>query len=162
MKIAPVILMLILVVVGGIGGFIYASQNPVTPPAEHQGIINTMIITDTVWNVQLTPKCVDSAGIFWAKHQIVELDAFTEGREYYQSTWVWQRYGDTEMVMTIWGPGEDQTTCLIEIAKLAGNSFSIVLKGETILDIAKSSESMQAKGECWACEGYYTLHVEIR
>lgn len=156
-KLTSFMLVLMLVAVGGIGGFLYGQGHPVQPSSGHQNIVSSMIIYDDRWDTYLIPKCVDaSPELVYAQHSIVSLDAFELGRIYPQSTWIWQRYGDTEIAMTIWGPGEDGTTCSIELSRLASNPFTVEIGGEVVLEIKQRSDLIDT-----GYEGYYVLTVEL-
>lgn len=156
-KLTGFVLILMLMGIGGVGGFLYGQGHPVQPPTTHQNIVSSMIINDDKWDIYLIPKCVDaSPELVYGEHSIISLDAFETGRIYPQSTWIWQRYRDTEVAMTIWGPGEDGITYSIELSKLAGNPFTVKIGGEVVL-IMKSNPDLIDTGY----EGYYVLTVEL-
>lgn len=153
-KLTGFMLVLMLVAIGGIGGFLYGQGHPVQPSSEHQNIVSSMIIHDDKWDNYLIPKCVDaSPELVCGEHSIVSLDAFEYGRTYAQSTWIWQRYGDTEFAMTIWGPGEGGTTYSLELSRLAGNPFTVKINGEIVLEISDMADG--------PTPGYYVLTLEL-
>ena len=156
-KTTGLLLMVMLLVVGGFGGYLYGLGNPVQPPSDHQNIVSRMIIYDEDFDFRLIPKCVDaSPEVVCGEHSIVQLGLFETGRTYAHSTWIWQRYGDTEIAMTIWGPGEDGTTYSIELGKLAGNPFTVKIAGEEVLQIKQTPNLIDT-----GYEGYYVLTVEL-
>ena len=123
------------------------------PPASHKSIIEAMNVIDTKANFYLTAKCVDYGKREWLKGLAVA--ELIPGKQYEHSTWIWQRHGDTDIVMTIWGPDETGQTCLIEIAKLSWNPFKIKINGQTVLQIpATASEEDHT--------GYYTIAINIQ
>lgn len=156
-KLTALMLIVLMVGIGGLGGFLFGSQysQEVKPPSEHQSIVDSMTIKDTYWNLYLEPKCVDSGTYQWGEISIKEFQVFEEGRTYLQSTWIWQRHGDTEVAMTIWGPSEDQTTCAIELGKLGGNPFEVKVKGVTETYLKATNESPGYR------DAYYAFAVEI-
>lgn len=154
-KLTGFMLILMLLAVGGVGGFLYGQGYAVQPPTNHQNIVSSMIIHDDKWDTYLIPKCVDAnPELVCGEHSIISLEAFEYGKIYAQSTWIWQRYGDTEFAMTIWGPGEDGITCSIELSKLAGNPFTVKINGETVLEIRDIASGV-------IDPGYYVLTVEL-
>jgi len=79
---------------------------------------------------------------------------FVKGKVYPQSTWLWQRYGDTEIVMNIWGPDESGTMYGVEIARLAWSPFEVKIDGVTKLTIDPVTSLEPAIG-------YYQLEVRL-
>jgi len=129
------------------GGFI----GHLTVPASHKAIIDSMQVIDTIANFKLTPKLVDSSNVECAKGLSV---MFIKGKTYPQTVWLWQRYGDTDIIMNIWGPDETGKTYSIEIARVAWNSFKIKINGETKLTIDQVTSTAPAIG-------YYQLEVQV-
>lgn len=128
-KLKSVTLSLIFIAVFGSMGFLIGRQTEVSPPASHQNVIDRMVVLDTLYDLYLVPKCVDAGQRVYAKGHS-ELAIFEYDRTYWQSTWLWNRYGDTEIAMTIWGPGEDGKTYSLEIAKLAYNELQIKISAK--------------------------------
>ena len=124
-----------------------------TVPASHQTIIDTMIITDTRLNLVLTPKLVDSGSREWGAGYPLST-TFTLHENYPQSTWIWQRYGDTEIAMSIWGPDKSGTTYYIEVSRLSGDPFTVKINGVTKLTIDAITNTGPAIG-------YYQLEVTV-
>lgn len=100
------------------------------PPGTHKAIVENTSIQDTTFEFWLEPKLVASRSIEWSKQSMVHM-SFAKEKSYRQTTWLWQRYGDTEVAMTIWGPGDDGRTYLIEFGRLGGNAFDIKCFDET-------------------------------
>jgi len=122
-------------------------------PASHRAIIENMEVIDTRANFKLTPKLVDSGVRSFGKG--IPLELFTNYEEYQQTTWIWQRHGDTEFAMTIWGPGNDGKTHMIELGRTAADPFEVKVAGETKLVIPQITE--------WktVMEGYYEFEVIV-
>ena len=121
-------------------------------PSSHQSIVNSMEIIDTSAQFRLTPKLVDSGQREWGKGLTI-LSVFSERKEYAQSTWIWQRYGDTEIAMTIWGPDDSGKVFMIEIARLGADPFIVKINGITKLTIDTATKSPEV--------GYYCLEVSL-
>jgi len=121
-------------------------------PANHKALVDHMQIIDTAINFKLTPKLVDSGTRTWGEGFPLST-IFTVGEKYPQSTWIWQRYGDTEVTMTIWGPDESGKILSVEIARLGGNPFVVKIKGVTKLTMDQVTSSPAI--------GYYSLEVTV-
>ena len=130
------------------GGFI----GQLTVPATHKSLVDSMKIIDTAINFKLTPKLVDSGSRKWGEG-FSTLAVFTQDEEYLQSTWIWQRHGDTEVVMTIWGPDESGEILSIEIARLGSNAFTVKINGVTKLTIDQVTSAPAI--------GYYLIEVTV-
>ena len=128
------------------GGFVAQ----LTVPAGHKSIIDSMTIRDTQANVLLSPKLVESSNVECAKGLSV---LFIKGKVHPTTVWLWQRYGDVELVMNIWGPDESGKTYGIEISRLAWNPYEVKIDGATKLTI-DAVTSMPAIG-------YYSLEVTV-
>jgi hypothetical protein len=89
-------------------------------PDDHWAIIENMDIIEVGLEGEhftLEPLCVDYGKKEFSKEWPISL--FHEGELYPQSTWLFQRWGDTEVCLTIWGPAEDQGYDL-EASRLVG------------------------------------------
>lgn len=129
-----------------LGGFI----GQLTVPASHKSIIDSMAVTDTRANVQLTPRLVSSSNTEYCKGLSV---FFTRGKVYSQTVWLWERYGDVELVMNIWGPDDTGKTYGIEISRLAWDPFVVKIDGVTKLTIEEVTGVPAV--------GYYGLEVTV-
>jgi hypothetical protein len=134
-----------------IGSFANMFFGRLTAPASHKAIIDSIKVTDTRANVKLTPKLVESNNVECAKGLSV---FFTKGKVYPETVWLWQRYGDTELVMNIWGPDESGKTYGIEISRLAWDPFEVKINGVTKLTIDPVTSTAPAIG-------YYQLELTI-
>jgi hypothetical protein len=134
-----------------VGSFAGGWIGQLTVSAKHKAIIDSMTITDTAANIKITPKLVDAGNIEWAKG----LSAFfVKGTTYPMSCWLWQRYGDTQMVMAIWGPSGDGKTYTIEIGRISWDPFDVKINGVTKLTIDRVTNAEPAIG-------YYQLQVIV-
>lgn len=155
-KSAASLLLLAVIAASSVGGFLIGQQSSVTPPDSHALIVKRTAIMDTSTEhngYYLIPKCVDAGARIYGKFSITTLEIFIANREYEQSTWLWQRNGDTEVAMTIWGPGEDGITVMLEFAKLGADPFIVQITGTTVITMPKSTAS--------PAEGYYVLSAQI-
>ena len=152
-KTKAVLLIVLVLVLGIVVGFEISQFAPMLAvPSSHQAIIDSMEIIDTNANFKLTPKLVASGNIEWGKG-LSTLAIFNTGKEYPQSTWIWQRYGDTEIAMTIWGPDESGKMCSIEISRLGSDPFAVKINGVTKLTIEAATKEPEI--------GYYHLEVQV-
>lgn len=153
-KKAASFLMLALIVCAGVIGYLTAQQTGVTPNVnpKHTVIVQKMAIQvmghdipqqagDSGY-IYLEPKCVDTGTRTYAKYMSI----FVAGKDYDASTWIWQRYGDTELCMAVWGPGEDGETIGIEIAKTSWDGFTVKFEGNTLLEIPAHSDQNPTAG----------------
>jgi len=101
-------------------------------PTGHKALIDRMTITDTRINFKFTPKLADSGSRKWGQGFSMIIH-FTKDKEYQQSTWIWQRYGDTEVAMTIWGPDDSGERYYVEASMLGGGPFEVKIDGVTKL-----------------------------
>ena len=101
-------------------------------PSGHKAVIDSMTITDTRINFAFTPKLADSGTRKWGQG-FSTISIFTKDKEYPQSTWLWQRYGDTEVAMTIWGPDDSGERYYVEASMLGGGPFEVKIDGITKL-----------------------------
>jgi len=102
-----------------IGGYAASSS--------HRAIVDKIKVVDTRVNLELTPKLVDSGNRKWGEG-LTSLGVFIAGKEYPETTWIWQRYGDTDLAMTIWGPDESGTTYDLEFGRL-GSCLKVTYNG---------------------------------
>ena len=129
---------------------------PNNTPSTHQAIVDDIEIVDTEINMKLEPKLVSSGTLEYGKTP--ELSTFTTGKQYPQTTWVWQRFGDTEWCMTIWGPGDDGETYFVEFGRLSSHSFIIYYQGKAIFDVSTCQPEQVGTG-AYKTEGYYIMYV---
>jgi hypothetical protein len=103
------------------------SINTTIAPGNHQTVANEFSIEDTSLNASLTLTCVKSGNVQWS----VPLSgaSFTNNKNYPQSTWIWQRSGDTDWTMTVWGPADDGHSYFIEFGRLGADSYTISWAG---------------------------------
>ncbi|MGB9672276.1 MAG: hypothetical protein ACPLZY_03930 [Candidatus Norongarragalinales archaeon] len=146
-------IMLILVLGVGFvaGSFLGGFLTKFTAPSTHRSIIESMTVTDTKANIQLTPKLLSSSKVECGKGLSVY---FIKGKQYQQTVWTWERYGDVELVMVIWGPDETGKTYGVEVARIAWDPFEVKINGVTKLKISEVTSTEPAIG-------YYQLTVTL-
>ena len=132
------------------GSFVGGFFGQLTVPTSHKSIVDSMTVTDTSANFKLTPKLLSSSNLECAKGLSV---TFIKGKHYQQTVWSWERNGDVELVMCIWGPDENGHLYGIEISRLAWNPFEVKIDGVTKLTV-DAVTSMPAVG-------YYSLEVTV-
>ena len=128
---------------GLIGGYV--------APSSHKAIIDSMEVKDVDANFKLTAKLTDSGNNEWMVG-LSTLATFTAGQSYPQTIWLWQRYGDTEVVISIWGPSKDDKY-LVEVASLGSGPFTVKVDGTTKVTIPKALDSGSI--------GHYWFDVEV-
>lgn len=118
-------------------------------PSSHSSVINETEIVDTRVNLKLTPKLVDSS----ERALGTGLSAFTQGKTYKHTTWLYQRHGETEFVVTVWGPGDDGKTHVVQIGRVSPGAFDIKFQKTTLVHYDAT----------WAtpADGYYWFDVEV-
>ena len=147
---ALIVLVLLLGFAFIVGSFAGGWIGQLTVPASHKSIVDSMTIRDTKANVYLKPKLVESSNVECGKGLSV---LFIKGKVYPQTVWLWQIYGNTEIVMNIWGPDESGKTYGIEISRLAWDPYEVKIDGVTKLTI-DAVTGMPATG-------YYSLEVTV-
>lgn len=120
----------------------------------HDGVVGRISIIDTNLDLSLTAKCVD-AGERTFEAGYYTLGVFQPGKTYLHSTWIWQRYGDTEFGMSVWGPDEDGKY-EVELGRTSGYPFKITVDGATVLTIPAIKDWTN-----WQLgfDGYYILYI---
>jgi len=100
--------------------YFYTSPRVIGIPQDHSQIINDLDVVEvgTSETFSLSSLCVDSGSRVFGENW--PLSIFETGETYTQSTWIWQREGDTEACLTVWGPGDDGKTYDLELSRLVG------------------------------------------
>lgn len=88
---------------------------------------------------------------------------FTGLASYQFSLWSFQRKGDTEMTLEIWGPDNTGKGFALVFSRLGlGNGGHIEYKGVTVLEIhAYDATNMQDNLNGWSTEGEYVLDIKV-
>ena len=123
-------------------------------PESHKDIVAKIEIIDAKSGYRLKPRCVDAGSKTYGAGALQPLAVrFNFGEKYPQSTWIWQREGDTEFVMTIWGPDESGNLYAIELGRVGSGAFIIKFSGETRIQVSEVDLSEPKN------EGYYYFEV---
>ena len=154
-KTTAIIVLIMLIGFGFLAGSFFGGFfGQLTVPASHKVIVDHMKLTLVATGLPLTVKFVDSVNAEYGKG--CPLSMFTVSKTYACSTWVWQRYGDTEFVMQIWGPGNDGKTYDVAFGRVSGgNAHKLTYKGVTKLNFAEITD--------WTSPmlGYYIFSLEV-
>lgn len=136
-----------LLVIGGCGGLLYSNTFQNQPTHEHKAIAERFVVKDVTKDFYLTLKHrhTDIAE-FYPTYEL----QITPGETYVQSLWVWCTKDDIDVVMSIWGPGDDGLTYLVVFARMMGNEALITGCDQTI-------HWMQG-----TTEGYASLEVRLQ
>ncbi|MDH5203399.1 MAG: hypothetical protein OEW69_09090 [Nitrospirota bacterium] len=123
---------IVLAIISAIGGALFLQPliGKIRAPKTHQWILDNLEVYDTRYSdTPLEEKLVDYGVRTWGKPLTV-LSAFKDNEEYSQTTWIFQRWGDTELCLTIWGPGDDDKSYYVEAAQMGWGPFKIYLADE--------------------------------
>jgi len=120
-------------------------------PADHKAIVDSMTVKDTAANFQLTPRLVSAGKVEAGKGLSV---MFTKGKQYQQTVWIWERFGDAELVMCIWGPDDTGKVYGVEVARLSWDPFAVEVNGVVKLTIEAVTSTAPAVG-------YYQFEVTV-
>jgi len=134
---------LLAVALGALLAVSYIMFTP-TAPQDHAAIAESFQVIDTRSGYPLKAECVNQG-----KQTLgYGLATFSIGEDYETSTWIWSRGGDTEWVMTIWGPDDSGVSYIVEFGRVSPGSFSIKLNGEEKVSF-ESTWSTPAAGYWW-------------
>lgn len=138
----------------GVGFFAgqFLNLTRLSVPREHQAIIDNTKIMDAAAHFSFEPKIVDSGTRTYGQG-LPSLAVFQQGKHYAQTTVIWQRYGDTEICMTIWGPDDSGNMLQIEVARLGANPFKVIVNDKTMLEIAATNQPPY--------EGYWVFDMKV-
>jgi len=151
-KTATILVLVLLMGFGFLAGSFFGGFfGQLTVPTSHKAIIDSMEVKDVDANFKLTAKLTDSGNNEWMAG-LSTLATFTAGQSYPQTIWLWQRYGDTEVVISIWGPSKDDKY-LVEVASLGSGPFTVKVDGTTKVTIPKALDSGSI--------GHYWFDVEV-
>lgn len=136
-----------LLFVGAFGGFLYSNTIQNQPTHEHKMIAERFTVKDVTEDFYLT-----------LKHRHTDIADFyptyglqiTPGEPYVQSLWVWCTKDDIDVVMTIWGPGDDGITYYLGFARMMSNEALITGFDHTIHWMKDTTE------------GYATFEVQMQ
>ena len=117
-------------------------------PASHKAIVDRIKVINTTVNLELTPKfaCFKSSVTFDKGLPLSSF--FLAGKDYGFSTWLWQRYDDTELAMTIWGPDESGKGFYLEFGRL-GSNLRVTYDGVEKFTVPAYPAMMPAEGLYW-------------
>ena len=122
-------LIAILLAIGAVGGFLASNTYQNQPTHEHKAIAERFVLQDVTKDFYLT-----------LKHRYTDIAEFyptyalqiTPGEPYVQSLWVWCTKDDIDIVMSIWGPGDDGITYYVVFARMMSNEVLITGFDQTI------------------------------
>jgi len=127
------LLMGILIGVLVFGGLSFVQYGGVNVPynLDHLEISKGFTVHDLTDGMPMNAKHVFTGS---AVYHAFARDVFTPKTSYTQSLWIWTTgdSNDIEVTMTIWGPGEDGKSYLIEFGKHAGNAIQIIGFGQSV------------------------------
>jgi hypothetical protein len=130
------LLLLLVVSLGAAGLFGYMAVSAVpNPPSEVKTIVSNLSITDVTKDSALTVTCVSAGTLsYGAPQSVLPSQSFTLGQSYPQTVWLWQRAGDTQFVMKVWGPDQNGGYDL-EFGRCCTDQFTVMYKGTTIQSV---------------------------
>ena len=153
------LLLIIVFAVGAIVGVSVKTKGLLTgTPETHQWILDHLEVTDQRWpDTALDEKLVDY-GIRTYGKALTTLGVFQIDEDYYQTTWLIQRHGDTELCLTIWGPGDDGKTHCVEVAQLGYGPFKVYVNGEERLFLYQEGQNTADPGAHMV--GWFNVVIE--
>lgn len=113
-KLTGSMLILMFLAIGGIGGFLYGSQQSVTPTVEHQAIVDSFTLSYGA--AILESECLKTSSAEWTL-TVLE-DNFYQGMTYSYTFWIFSYNGDPEVCACVWGPGIDGKSYQVELSAI--------------------------------------------
>jgi len=106
-------------------GFGFLQSGGVNLPYDqkHKFIAENFIVQDMTTNSLTKLKHIITGPAQF--YPTAPYDVFTARQSYTQSLWVWTSEGDIDVTMTVWGPGNDAKTYLVEFGRHTGNEVRI-------------------------------------
>jgi len=153
-------IVLVLLIGGGflVGSFFGGSLvGGLATPSDHRAIAENFKIYDENYGYLPSPTCVTSGTLKYGE-KLSSLSVFVVDQPYKYSFWLWQRKGDTEMTMEIWGPDVDGNYDVGFGRTGLYNGGYIEYKGVEVLTI-QNAFSVTPNGEGISTEGEYALTV---
>ena len=153
-------IVLILLIGGGflVGSFFGGSLvGGLAVPSDHRAIAEDFKIYDENYGYLPSPKVV-SFGTLKYGEKLSSLSVFVVDQPYQYSLWIFQRKGDTEMTMEIWGPDADGNYDIGFGRTGLYYGGYIEYKGAEVLMI-QNAFSVTPNGEGISTEGEYALTV---
>jgi hypothetical protein len=135
-----------------IGGF--------AAPSGHKAIAEDFKIYDNYYG-WLPPPTLVSSGSRKYGEQLSSLSVFKMNSSYQYSVWSFQRKGDTEMFMEIWGPDDSEHSYDVGFGRCGLYSGGyITYQGVTVLNIEFAETSVKPNGQGFSAEGDYAITIQ--
>ena len=154
-------IVLILLIGGGflVGSLVGGSLvSGLAVPSDHRAIAEDFKIYDENYGYLPSPKVV-SFGTLKYGEKLSSLSVFVVDQPYQYSLWIFQRKGDTEMTMEIWGPDADGNYDIGFGRMGLYYGGYIEYKGVEVLTIHSASTDTTINGQGRSHEGEYALTV---
>ena len=154
-------MVLILLIGGGFlaGSFIGGSLvGGLVAPSDHKAIAEDFQIYDDYYDNYLPKPTLVTFGTLKYGEKLSSLSVFIIDQPYQYSLWIWQRKGDTEMTMEIWGPDPNGNYDVGFGRTGLYYGGHIEYQGAEVLAI-QNAFSASPNGEGFSTEGEYALTV---
>lgn len=125
MVLAVVFLVVISASTLGIGYYL-GTISQGTPPADHQKLVNSIIVTNIPYEIEGKAKFVSSSHeVALSSFEVGAPEAFSYNTPYKFSEWVYKVQGDTNAYMKIYGAANDDETYYIVIVSVSMHQLNV-------------------------------------
>jgi len=153
---------LILLLGGGflVGSFFGGSLvGSLAAPSDHKAIAENFKIYDAVYGYLPQPKFMYSSVLKYGESLGTVPSQFTTNEPYTFSLWIWQRKGDIEITLEIWGPDDTGHGYAICFGRTGlGNGGRIEYKGAVAFVIEKGY-GYRPNEQGYSEEGEYYMDI---
>ena len=161
----PLTYILLVLLIGGgflVGSFFGGSLvGGLVAPSNHKKIAENFKIYDNNYGYLPAPTFMYSSTLKYAESLSTLPSQFTVNSPYTFSLWTFQRKGDTEVTLEIWGPddtGHGYAVCLARTG--LGSGGLIEYKGVEVMTISSYAEQPPIEnGEGYRVEGEYFMDI---
>jgi hypothetical protein len=131
----------------------YFWLNP-SPPAPHQQIINQITVYEPYRKLYATPKCIEVS----ANNQMLSVLpgtnwstwSFSANKTYTRTTWLFYinsgGYSDIQVMVKMWGPGNDGKTYGVGISSASGAVLDVTIMGKQYVMDGSNSYNQVGSG----------------
>jgi len=160
----PLTYILLILLIGGgflVGSFFGGSLvGGLATPSDHRAIVADFKLYDDYYGYLPSPTCVSSGTLKYAEKLSI-IASFQLDEPYQFSFWIWQRKGDVEMSMEIWGPDDSGHIYGVCFGRTGlANGGHIEYKGVEVMTIQPAWTDTTINGQGRSHVGEYAIEVE--